>query len=81
MCVVYLQMCNLNIFAQLLRVIFGIALIALAWFGPQTKILSHELMYLWNFGWLGIIPLVSGIAAFCPIYAVLGLGHKTDKKP
>ena len=32
------------------------------------------------FGWLGIIPLVSGIAAFCPIYAVLGLGHKTDKK-
>lgn len=81
MCVVYLQMCNLNIIAQLLRVIFGIALIALAWFGPQTKILSHELMYLWNFGWLGIIPLVSGIAAFCPIYAILGLGHKTDKKP
>ena len=80
MCVVYLQMCNLNIFAQLLRVIFGIALIALAWFGPQTKILSPEFMYLWNFGWLGIIPLVSGIAAFCPIYAVLGLGHKTDKK-
>lgn len=73
-------MCNLNIFAQLLRVILGIALIALAWFGPQTKIISYDLMYLWNFGWLGIIPLVSGIAAFCPIYAVLGLGHKTDKK-
>lgn len=73
-------MCNLNIVAQLLRVIFGAILIALAWYGPQTTILSPELMNLWNFGWLGIIPLVSGFAAFCPIYAVFGLGHKPDKK-
>lgn len=73
-------MCNLNFFAQLLRIIFGVILIALAWFGPQTSLLRPDLMYLWNFGWLGIIPLVSGIAAFCPIYAVLGLGHKHDPK-
>lgn len=73
-------MCNLNILAQLLRVIFGSILIALAWFGPQTSMLSPELINLWNFGWLGIIPLISGIAAFCPIYAVLGLGHKNEPK-
>ena len=73
-------MCNLNIVAQLLRVIFGALLIALAWYGPQTTILAPELMNLWNFGWLGIVPLVSGIAAFCPIYAVLGLGHKPKPK-
>ena len=69
-------MCNLGIFAQVFRVVFGLMLIALAWFGPQTNILTFEWMYLWRLGWLGLIPLISGIAAFCPIYAVLGFGHK-----
>lgn len=73
-------MCNLDIFAQSLRAVFGLILLALAWFGPQTSILNPDLMYLWNLGWLGIIPLLSGIAAFCPIYAVLGFGHKNDPK-
>lgn len=73
-------MCNLDIFSQSLRAVFGLILLALAWFGPQTSILKPDLMYLWNFGWLGIIPLLSGIAAFCPIYAVLGFGHKKDPK-
>ncbi len=73
-------MCNLNIFSQLLRIVFGIILIALAWFGPQTSVLNPEWMSLWNFGWLGIIPLISGIAAFCPIYAILGIGHQHDTK-
>lgn len=69
-------MCNVGGIGQFLRVITGLILIALAWFGPDTSILSFELMYLWRLGWLGFIPLISGIAAFCPIYAVLGLGHK-----
>jgi len=74
-------MCNVNVLGQFLRVLFGLILIALAWFGPQTSILSFELMYLWKFGWIGLIPLISGIAAFCPIYAVLGFGHKhNDQK-
>lgn len=69
-------MCNLSIFSQVLRIVFGAVLIALAWYGPQTDILSFEWMYMWRLGWLGLIPLISGIAAFCPIYAVLGFGHK-----
>ena len=69
-------MCNVNGIGQFLRVLFGLILIALAWFGPQTSILSFEFMYLWRLGWIGLIPLISGIAAFCPIYAVLGFGHK-----
>lgn len=74
-------MCNVNGIGQFLRVLTGLILIALAWFGPQTSILSFEWMYLWKFGWLGLIPLISGIAAFCPIYAVLGFSHKPhDKK-
>jgi hypothetical protein len=71
-------MCNLSIFGQIFRIIFGLILIALAWFGPQTSILSFEWIELWNIGWLGIIPLISGIAAFCPVYAVLGCGHKHE---
>jgi len=71
-----LSMCNLNIISQLLRIILGIILLALAWFGPQTSLLSLEWMSLWRLGWLGFIPLISGIAAFCPIYAVLGFDHK-----
>jgi Inner membrane protein YgaP-like, transmembrane domain len=73
-------MCNLGIFSQLSRIIFGFMLIALAWFGPQTSILEFEWMYLWRLGWLGLIPLISGIAAFCPIYAVLGFGHKPNEQ-
>jgi len=72
-------MCNVSGIGQFLRVLFGLILIALAWLGPQTSLLSFEWMYLWKFGWLGLIPLISGIAAFCPIYAVLGFGHKTHE--
>lgn len=73
-------MCNVGGIGQILRIVMGLALIASAWFGPQTSLLSFELMYLWRLGWLGLIPLISGIAAFCPIYAVLGLGHSHKPK-
>ena len=71
-------MCNLNIFGQIFRILSGILLMVAAWYGPQTQILSLELMNLWNLGWLGIIPLVTGVLAFCPIYAVFGIGHKSN---
>jgi len=75
-------MCNLNTLSQILRIIVGLILIALAYFGPQTSILSFEWMKLWMLGWFGLIPLISGIAAFCPIYAVLGRGHHhNNQKP
>ena len=69
-------MCNLGILSQAFRIVFGLVLIALAWFGPQSNLLTFEWMYLWRLGWLGLIPLISGIAAFCPVYAVFGFGHK-----
>lgn len=73
-------MCNLNVFGQIFRMLFGAILIASAWYGPQTDYLPLELMNLWNLGWLGIVPLASGFLAFCPIYAVLGIGHKHGHK-
>jgi hypothetical protein len=73
-------MCNLNAFSQLFRIIIGLILLLVAWFGPQTNILAHEWMSFWRLGWLGFIPLLSGIAAFCPVYAVFGFGHKPEEK-
>jgi len=65
-------MCNLDTSSQLWRIFIGASMIALAWLGPQSRILDISMINLWALGWLGLIPLLSGIAAFCPIYAVLG---------
>ena len=43
-----------------LRVIAGIVLISLVFIGPQT---------VW--GWIGIVPLVTGLVGSCPVYSLL----------
>ena len=45
-----------------LRVAFGLALLSLVFFGPQT---------LW--GLIGVVPLVTGLVGYCPLYALVGL--------
>jgi len=45
-----------------LRVLAGLALLALVFVGPQTP-----------FGWIGIVPLVTGIVGICPVYSLLGI--------
>jgi hypothetical protein len=45
-----------------LRIIVGLVLIALVFVGPQT---------VW--GWIGLIPLLTGLVGFCPIYKIFGL--------
>jgi hypothetical protein len=69
-------MTNLNASSQFIRIVLGILLIIAAWYGPQTQWLTGEWQKLWTLGWFGLIPLISGIIAFCPLYAVLGFGHK-----
>jgi len=48
------------------RVIVGLALIAFAFWGiPATG---------WNWiGWIGVVPLFTGLFGFCPAYSVLGV--------
>ena len=72
-------MCNLNVFSQILRIVIGLVLVLAAWFGPQTDLLDPQVKYIWLFGWIGLVPLISGIAAFCPLYAVMGRGHNPDR--
>jgi len=45
-----------------LRIAVGLILLSLVFIGPETP-----------WGLLGLIPLVTGIAGFCPVYCVGGV--------
>ncbi len=47
---------------RILRIVAGLVLIALVFVGPQT---------VW--GWIGIVPLATGIIGWCPAYVPFGL--------
>ena len=47
---------------RVLRVVVGLAIISLVFVGPQTP-----------WAWLGLVPLLTGIAGFCPAYALFGI--------
>lgn len=43
------------------RVIFGLVLLSLVFVGPKTA-----------WGFLGVIPLFTGLVGYCPLYRVFG---------
>jgi hypothetical protein len=47
---------------RVLRVILGVVLLALFFAGPKTYL-----------GLLGLIPLITGLVGFCPLYYLLGI--------
>ncbi|MFC3118373.1 YgaP family membrane protein [Jhaorihella thermophila] len=47
---------------RILRVILGLALISIVFVGPQTP-----------WGWIGLIPLLTGLVGICPLYSILGI--------
>lgn len=53
---------NVGTLDRALRVIAGLLLIALSLFG---------VIGLW--GWIGVVPLATGLFSFCPAYRLLGL--------
>lgn len=53
---------NIGTIDRALRVIAGVLLIALSLFG---------VIGLW--GWIGVVPLATGLLSFCPAYRLLGL--------
>lgn len=44
------------------RIILGLVMLALVFVGPQTP-----------WGWLGLIPLATGLFGFCGLYSLLGV--------
>ncbi len=47
---------------RVLRVVAGAALLSLVFVGPETP-----------WGWIGLVPLVTGLAGNCPVYSLLGI--------
>lgn len=45
-----------------LRVIVGIVLIAMVFVGPKAA-----------WGWIGVVPLLTGLVGFCPLYRLVGM--------
>ncbi|CAZ90366.1 MAG: DUF2892 domain-containing protein [Thiomonas sp.] len=54
---------------RILRIIVGIVLIALSLMGT---------IGVW--GWIGIVPLVTGLFKFCPLYSIIGMNTCPMKK-
>jgi len=53
--------CNVGGVDRLLRMVVGVALIVLAIFG-----------FIGSSGYIGIVPLATGIFRFCPAYSLIG---------
>lgn len=47
---------------RVIRVVVGLALLSLVWIGPQTP-----------WGWVGLVPLVTGLVGSCPLYRLFGI--------
>jgi hypothetical protein len=47
---------------RVLRAVLGVVLIALVFVGPQTP-----------WGWIGLVPLLTAVVRFCPLYPILGI--------
>ncbi len=53
---------NIGAWDRTLRIVLGVALLSLVFVGPKT---------LW--GLVGLIPLITGLARFCPAYGIAGV--------
>ena len=53
---------NVGTIDRILRIIVGLVLLSLIFVGPQT---------LW--GLIGLVPLLTGLFRFCPLYTMLGI--------
>jgi len=47
---------------RILRALIGLGLLALVFLGPRTA-----------WGWIGLIPLLTGVTGLCPLYTLLGI--------
>lgn len=60
---------NVGMIERVIRIVLGVALIAIVFVGPQTP-----------WGWIGIIPLVTGFIGFCPAWFGLGVNTCSVKE-
>ncbi len=53
---------NVGTADRIIRLIVGLGLLSLVFFGPQTP-----------WGWIGLLPLVTAALGTCPAYTLFGL--------
>ncbi|MFO1372261.1 MAG: DUF2892 domain-containing protein [Candidatus Competibacteraceae bacterium] len=52
---------NVGSVDRIARILLGLILLALVFVGPQTP-----------WGWIGLVPLLTGLISWCPLYTLLG---------
>jgi len=55
-------MTNEGTIDRIIRIVLGLGILSLAFIGPRTP-----------FAYIGIVPLVTGLIGFCPVYRLFGL--------
>lgn len=55
-------MMNEGTLDRTIRIVVGLALLSLTLVGPRTLL-----------GLVGVVPLLTGIVGFCPLYALVGI--------
>ena len=60
---------NVHNIERVLRVLVGIGILSLAFIGPETP-----------WGFVGIVPIVTGLIGTCPLYTVFGFSTCPVKK-
>lgn len=53
---------NVGALDKLIRVFVGAILLSLVFWGPKTQ-----------WGWLGLVPLMTAALGRCPLYSILGV--------
>jgi len=55
-------MTNEGTIDRAIRIVLGLGLLSLVFVGPQSSL-----------GYIGLVPLVTGLIGFCPLYRIFGL--------
>lgn len=54
---------------RVIRVLVGLAILSLVFLGPKT-----------GWGWIGLLPLLTGVTGLCPLYTIFGISTCPRKK-
>lgn len=54
-------MTNEGTIDRAIRIVLGLGLLSLTFTGPQTSL-----------GFIGLVPLATGLVGFCPLYKLIG---------
>jgi hypothetical protein len=53
---------NEHTIERAVRIVTGLAILSLVFVGPKTA-----------WGWVGLVPLATGVLGWCPLYALFGI--------